>query len=200
VTPVKRPFSVLALLVVTTNLCAQTNVVQNGSFETYISVPYSVAPWTPTPSLNVNWWNAPNGKNYAYIDTTSQEVRTTPGLFYSLSFFTASDLLVNPVGTIQISWGNATLPSLSTVPHPYNPNVNRSDQIVWEHFTVDGLMATSDRTTLGFTATNGSMLFIDDVRLISVPEPTSLALFGFGASIFANAVKRRRNQISQKSG
>jgi hypothetical protein len=198
-TPVNSLLAVLALLV-TLNIRAQGNLVQNGSFETYVGVPYSVPPWTPAPSLLLNWSNAPNGKNYAYVDMISQEVRTTPGLFYSLSFFAASDLYVNPIATIEVSWGDARLPPFATVPRRYNPNVNRYDQIVWEKFTVDGLMATLDRTVLGITAINGSSILLDDVRLISVPEPTSLVLFGFGACVGVTAIKWRRSQISHKSG
>src|SRR5688500_8972576 len=63
---------------------AQANLIQNGSFETYIAVPHRVPPWTPAPSLNVGWSNAPDGRNYAHIETLSQDVSTVPGLFYAL--------------------------------------------------------------------------------------------------------------------
>src|SRR4051812_37648173 len=89
---VSRFLNAAAFLFLVVKVHGQSNLVQNGSFETYIAIPYSVSPWTPAPSLNLKWSNAPNGQNYANILTLSQDVHTVAGLSYSLSFNAAADL------------------------------------------------------------------------------------------------------------
>jgi hypothetical protein len=165
------------------------NIVQNGSFEIVHFVPYSVPPWAPVPTLSYNWPNAPDGRNYADVVTLSQTLSTTPGQAYRLTFDAAGDLYYGPTTTVQVDWAGATAAAFTTQPHPYDPTQNRFLQIVWEQFSLD-LTANTTSSLLTFSAQNGSVIELDDVRVVAVPEPLSLWLVSVGVLAMMPQLRR----------
>src|SRR5262245_60155413 len=158
---------------------AQTNLVQNGSFEVITVVPgveTRARPWFGITSYNENWDNAPDGVNYANITDVYQDISLTPGQSYTLSFWAAADLYLGVTATFDVRWGGTDVAGFITQPHPYDPGINRDEQIVWEHFTVPNLVAQSSLQRLEILVVNRDDGFLDDVRLVAVPEPSSVAV------------------------
>lgn len=171
------------------------NFVQNGSFEVITVVPgveTRARPWQGELSYNENWSNAPDGRNYAHIGTVFQDVSTMPTEVYYLTFWAAADLFVKDTGTIVVRWGGQNAAVLITDPHLYDPGRGRYDQIVWQQFQVSPLTATTPLTRLEFSATDGSLLLFDDVRLYAIPEPPSNALLVMAFAILICSTKLRR--------
>jgi hypothetical protein len=170
------------------NLQAQgtVNFVQNGSFEVITVVPgieTRALPWQGELSYNEGWSNAPDGRNYAHIGTVFQDISTAPAQVYDLTFWAAADLFMNAMGTIVVRWGGPDAAVLTTEPHPYDPGINRYEQIVWQQFQVRSLAATAPLTRLEFQATANSLILLDDVRLHAIPEPSACALLAMGCVI-----------------
>jgi len=166
---------------------AQLNLVQNGSFEVITVVPgieTRARPWQGELSYNTGWANSPDGRNFAHIGTVYQDIPTAPGQIYGLSFWVAADLYVQSTGTAVVRWGNEDVASWVTQPHPYDPGINRYEQIVWERVDIAPLLATGPMTRLELLAADNSLLLLDDVRLIQVPEPASTTLVLTGWLIF----------------
>jgi hypothetical protein len=190
----------ISLAVVLFALCsvgfvyADSNLVTNGSFETG-----DFSGWTLSgDSSFVGVCNvstcpggfAPQDGNFAgYFGpvgdtaTISQNIATTPGDSYSLSFY-----LANPEGGtpnyFAVTFGTSTF-SFS----------NFGVAFGWQQFTLTTL-ATSDQTPLSFTFRNDpSYWFLDNVSVQpsggTVPEPGTLVLFGSGALALAGVARRR---------
>jgi hypothetical protein len=115
------------------------------------------------------------------INTLSQTLQTTPGAFYSLSFFAAAD---NTVNTFSVSFGGVTVPGIPTsLPNTSTMgNITASDYV---EYTATGLQASSANTVLSFTAANtfiGNDLLDDvEVKAVAVPAPSALLTALMGA-------------------
>jgi hypothetical protein len=154
------------------------NIVQNGSFEHYTSVPLAIEPWVPVKwdALLGNWDNAPDGVNYILVNTIYQDLHTVAGQSYKLSFDVAADLYMQPSAHVIVSWGGQSLMTAVTPGEPYDPQQNRYEQIVWNFFSTP-VTATGPLTRLQFTSADNISYLFDDVRVTVVPEPSLVSLW-----------------------
>ncbi|HEY2952269.1 MAG TPA: hypothetical protein VGK40_06795 [Verrucomicrobiae bacterium] len=150
------------------------NLVQNGSFEFFSSVPFSMPPWGfVNISLCVGFLNAPDGRNWATLGSVYQDISTQPGQSYLLSFAAACDAYNQPLADIAAVWaGNDALVVTTQPLPPENPGVGRYDQLVWEHFSTT-VVASTMVSRLSIGSPHSHVFHLDDVRLIPVPEPAS---------------------------
>jgi hypothetical protein len=191
-----RILLVLCLVTLGTGLLAHAdnNLVTNGSFETGDFTGWTLSGDTTfTGVCNVSTCPggfAPEDGTYAaYFGpvgdtaTISQTIATTPGDEYSLSFY-----LANPVGGtpnyFNVTFGNSSFSF-----------TNFGTAFGWQQFTLTTL-ATTDQTQLSFTFRNDpSYWFLDNVTVQqsggTVPEPSSLLLFGSGALGLAGIARRK---------
>jgi hypothetical protein len=204
---------VLALVALTASLPSYANLISNGSFEVGSFVPNGqdsmvlavgatdMTDWTvQTASLawigpsNPFGLTASDGGYFldlsGYHDNApyagvlqSQTIPTTIGAQYRLTFDIGTDPQYDtaPVG-VQVTAGSASATFTST---PVNPNQ-------WQSFTFD-FIATSTSTSLslvGQAGTDEKYIGLDNVSLVVIPEPSTLALLG-GPGLLAAAAWRR---------
>ena len=154
----------------------QSNIVQNGSFETVFHVPLMVPPWVWEATgggLVVGGSFAADGANYVFLSGGSiyQDLQTVPGQEYRVRFAMAGngsgqriwmDVYWGEVGIAQATW--------------YGPFTTRSD---WAWHEVD-VTATSESTRLLFVYSGDWMAALDGVQVYPIPEPGSLLLLCLG--------------------
>ena len=181
----------LAILSVGTAALAQ---VANGSFETGDFTGWTVSGDTAFVGvcnvLNCSGGFAPEDGNFAaYFGpvgdtaTIAQNIATTPGDSYALSFY-----LANPVGGTP-NYFNVTFGSSSF------SFSNFGVAFGWQQFTLT-TVATSNETPLSFTFRNDpSYWFLDNVTVSqsggTVPEPGTIVLFGSGILGIAGIARRK---------
>ena len=177
---------------ITTSLHAQGNLVLNGSFE---------------DATAFNHWNVSNNTGFLSVDdgtimstvpvdgnsmavfggytfdSIDQTLATTAGLTYDVNFF-----VNNKFGNsaFQASWGGSQLLNITTSTPGSGQFPNG-----WINFDFQ-VTATSASTDLSFAGFSVGAVGLDNVTVIPVPEPSSLALAGLGATGLALAVYRRR--------
>jgi hypothetical protein len=153
------------------------SIVQNGSFEQVTYVPLALDPWVlPNwQALLGNWDNAPDGGNYILVNTLYQDLSTTPGQSYALSFDVAADRYSEPSAHVDVLWGGQIVATAVTQPHAYDPQQNRYEQAVWELFSTP-VTAMGSTTRLEFESGDGFAYLFDNVRVIPVPEPSPASL------------------------
>lgn len=112
----------------------------------------------------------------------SQTVTTTPGLRYNLSFFLQSD--GSTPNEFLVSWNGTVLSDQLNLP-----------AFGYAERDFPNLLATSPTTPLvfGFRDDPG-FLFLDDVAVDVVPEPSTMLLLGTAATGFGLVRWRRRKQ------
>jgi hypothetical protein len=168
--------------------------VNNGSFETGDFTGWTVSGDTAFVGVcnvtNCSGGFAPEDGNFAaYFGpvgdtaTISQNIATTPGDSYALSFY-----LANPVGGIP-NYFNVTFGSSSF------SFSNFGVAFGWQQFTLT-TMATSNETPLSFTFRNDpSYWFLDNVSVSqsggTIPEPGTIVLFGSGILGIAGIARRK---------
>ena len=155
---------------------ASTNLVTNGDFETGDFTGWTVThapsgsnifvdhgPGTPGPD---NTFGAFFGATGADFDSISQSFATTPGSFYTLTFFYQVTNLGNPIPAnngFDVLWngvsiGGGLFPQFDVNPGWITPTFH--------------LQATSALTTLQFNGRNApSFDFLDDVSVTAAPCP-----------------------------
>lgn len=181
----------LAVLAVGTAALAQVN---NGSFETGDFTGWTVSGDTAFVGVcdvsTCPGGFAPEDGNFAaYFGpvgdtaTISQNIATTPGDSYALSFY-----LANPVGGtpnyFQVTFGTSSF-SFS----------NFGVAFGWQEFTLT-TVATSNETPLSFTFRNDpAYWFLDNVSVSqsggTVPEPGTIVMFGTGLLGIAGIARRK---------
>jgi PEP-CTERM motif-containing protein len=194
-----RLFSASVILTSLSNTAsAATNLVQNPGFELGTG-----GGWTDVPGWGIGGGGlagivresgsvmAMNGcaPNLTLPCGISRVLPTVAGQAYTLGFG------FNPGGgpdefagydyvRLQVLWDGVVVEDLGGGP------------LGWTDFTLDGLIATSDATTLTFRGYAAAMSGVDNVSVTAsaaaVPEPASWALMisGFGAA--GAALRRRR--------
>lgn len=118
----------------------------------------------------------------------TQTLATTPGQPYALTFFAQTPEFNNPPGfpnSLTAYFGDTLVVGPLTVPD--DPNYQRYSYFV---------TATSSSTLLRFVVTNEpDYTQLDDISVVAVPEPGSLALLlggsCWGAGLWLRRVRRR---------
>ena len=186
------------------------NLVVNGSFETpalatgthYHVGLGSLGPWQTTEPQFEIWANpsptesAIDGTQHLEIldsaatSSVFQAVPTAPGQSYMFSFFHSPRPGFDNLLTVSIA---------SSVVGTFNEKGSVLSAFDWQEFTT-GFTATSSTTTFMFTDTAitlaGNGTHIDNVRVTSVPEPTSAALLLVGA---VHCLRRRSLRTHERS-
>jgi PEP-CTERM motif len=128
----------------------------------------------------------------------SQAIATTPGQEYQLNYYlfipggSPTEFLVNVGGDASSGTlvGGTTLFDLI---NPLTTDNSSSFPADYALMTAD-FTATSDSTNLNFGAFNNPSFFLlDNISVATVPEPSSLILFGLGAAALYIATWRQRN-------
>jgi Carbohydrate binding domain/PEP-CTERM motif len=165
-------------LVLTAPASAGGNLVVNGDFETG-----DFTGWTLTGNLGDlyvgNSPNAPHSGSFAAElgevgspGFMAQDLATTPGGTYTLSFWLIGTASAGPPNLFSASFGGTTLLDL----------VNYQSPTTYTEFVYSGLVASSSSTTLQFGfQQNPSYAALDDVSVVqtgttAIPEPSSLGL------------------------
>lgn len=181
------------------------NLVVNGSFETpalatgthYHVGLGSLGPWQTTESQFEIWANPSPGESAidgtqhleildsAATSSVFQAIPTTSGQSYTFSFFHSPRPGFNNVLTVSVA---------SSVVGTFNEQGSVLSAFDWQEFTTS-FTASSSTTTVTFTDSaitapaNGT--HIDNVRVTSVPEPTSAALLLVGGVLLARSRSHR---------
>jgi hypothetical protein len=170
----------MTVAIVTTfaELGAAQDIVVNGSFE--ILPPWTG--WIPHEGLtgglllggitHTGIYSAEFSATRGARDSLEQVLTTVPGATYEISFW-----LTNPFDGVEDNdisgtWGGT--PFFSFVNYPMTP---------WTEYTFVG-QATASQTSLIFTGRDQPAgLYVDDVSVIPIPEPSSLLLLVLGAAV-----------------
>ena len=141
------------------------NIVQNPTFQDVF------ADWSGNIGGVGNGWSSMPDDNGALASDIYQDLPTSPGQGYSISFYAAADLWLAPSVTIDLNLNGQTLTSYITPPYAYNSGLNRIDQMQWEYFTASFVASTST-TKLEFDDINTYDFGLAAVSVIAIPEPS----------------------------
>ena len=180
---------------------AQANLLVNGGFEMGDFAGWTQSGWfIETLNPNSGVYDASTGCSGVSCTTVGdpnaaflyQDVATTPGSTYDLSFFYGSGQLPTSGSELLVLWGDPTAPSLSTVVD--FANVDTSGAYVQYTGMVSATSAISQLEFLG--RQDLDFYYLDDVSLTagpvsSVPEPSSLTLMLSFLSIGAGLSRLR---------
>ena len=184
---------IICAIFTTTYSTDAQNIVRNGSFESLNPRNGMAYNWTQVGIFD-NWDNAPDGVNWATIGSVSQTLSTTAGQSYTLSFYAAGDFYSSLTSTVEVDFGGQTTADFTTQPHPIDPGKARYDQIVWERFSTTA-EASSTSTLLTFQSINNTYLFLDDVRVVAIPEPSAMSLLLLGPFCLMNNIWRFKSKV-----
>jgi hypothetical protein len=172
---------------------AKANLITNGDFETGNFTGWTVTPAPSGSNIFVDHGPGPDttfgaffGATGANFDSISQSFATTPGAFYTLSFFYQVTNLGTPIpanNAFDVLWNGVSIGGGLFPQTDVNPGFGT--------FTFH-LQATSALTTLQFNGRNApSFDFLDNVSVVGVPDGGStVSLLGF--ALLGLAALRRR--------
>jgi hypothetical protein len=132
----------------------------------------------PTTAVNLNGFGS----------TLEQTVSTTPGQMYKLSFNWFPSSEGKGWQTMEVSWGG----TLWDTAGYFQENVG--DRVGGIR-TSESVVYGTGSEVIQFRSTGTPGLYIDNVALVPVPEPSTYAVI-FGAGLFGFAVVRRIRQTS----
>lgn len=189
------------------------NLIVNGSFEDPLinadqtdgSIYYKygfapLAPWTNGNLLVLQnrapYWVASDGQQfvnlqYSSVFQISQDVATTAGQQYRLSFDLTSDNVMGQWDrndcTVGVKWNGVTIGT-------FTPSADARETLVWDSHSLL-VTATSASANVAFYDVNNNVNFIgpvlDNIRLEAVPEAGTLA--ALSAGLVALLARRRRS-------
>ena len=167
----------------------QSNIVRNGSFEA-LTFEYPNY-WTGV--FGVNTGIAADGVTSAAVDFAgefvAQTLGTVAGQTYHVSFAVSGNSSSPGLSIVQLGWGGSTVGDV-TWESPYTPGDGRNFN--WQYGNFD-LVAASSSTLLRFErspVSTSAGTWLDDVRVLQIPEPSFLALSVL--SLFAVLVRWTR--------
>jgi len=183
------------------------SILANGGFETGGFTAWTQSGWfIDTLNPNSGVYDASTGcsgvscttvgdSNSAYI---YQDVATTVGTTYNLSFFYDAGQLPTFGSELLVLWGDPTAPSLSTVVDFVNVNTFGA----YAEYT-GTVTATSEMSQLEFLGRQDLDFYsLDDVSLTapvpSVPEPVSLLLVLTGAVLVGASKCRGFHSLARR--
>jgi hypothetical protein len=175
----RKALAIAALAVFLMTGAANAALVTNGDFETG-----DLSGWTVTPSDAFAFVSGPGymSDNEAVIGgvaTVSQDLATTAGTSYTVSFYLANDDF-DHANSFSVLW-NGTEALLA---------VSNGDAFDYTQFTFTGV-ADSSNTTLSFIVQNdGAVFHLDDVSASAVPIPAAIWLLG-SALLGLTGVKKK---------
>ena len=163
--------------------------VVNGGFETGDFTGWTFVDSSNFTNVGSNPLFAHSGTYHAnlgaegVLGSLSQNVGTTSGTQYDLTFWLANDSGASP-NEFDVLWNGVTVLSLSDAP-------------VFNYTQYSLLVtATSSSSSLEFQYRNDDDFFrLDDVLINVVPEPSTLSLLLLGAAAAGASVLRRRKII-----
>jgi choice-of-anchor C domain-containing protein len=182
-------------------------------FATYQAGSTAITGWTVN-TVNVDWvkntvWNASQGSYSIDMNGTNLPngtpsspgglhtvIPTTTGSVYRVTFdiagFVSAGNAINPK-TMSVTAGGVTLPFSLTTTNIYPGALTLPLVLNWQSRTFD-FTATGPSSVVSFLSTvtngDGSAMILDNVVIEAVPEPSALALLGFGA--LGLVLRRRR--------
>lgn len=112
--------------------------------------------------------NAPGG-SFDLGGDLYQNVSTTPGQSYDITFWAAANLYFGPSLTLDLAINGQTDATIITPPYTYNNRINRYDQMVWEQYN-DSFIASSAITRIEFIDMNTYDFGLDAVSMAQVPD------------------------------
>jgi len=174
---------------------AQAQIVKDGGFESALSGPAgstfffnSAAPfdanWVVTGEVGVDNNNVYvlKGSKSLYLnsgvgtDTISQNIATTPGSLYNLSFYANDD---TPGDLLNVSFGGVTLAPIAVPANGYSgPGGGNAGAFTFYSFNVAATAPFTGLTFSSIGSLSGGQLELDDISAAPVPEAPTMASFG----------------------
>jgi hypothetical protein len=173
--PFRTGIFVIAVLLIATARPTSANLIVNGDFETGDFTGWTVTPAPSDSNIFVSLGPGPDTTFGAFFgafgsdfDSISQTFATTPGAFYTLSFFYQVTNLGMPIPAdngFDVLWNGVSIGG------GLFPQFNVNPGFISPTFT---LQATSALTTLEFDGRNApSFDFLDNVSVTAAPCPQS---------------------------
>lgn len=168
---------------------ARANLITNGGFETGNFSGWEVA-GPDNEVVGTDPFTAPHSGNYQASfgfgpnSITSQNVATTPGSSYVVSFCLAASVHFQPGASLSVNWGGSTIFS----------RLFQSGSFGYTEyaFTVNALSPITD-LRFQFNSLFGNLFYLDDVSVTPVGVPdggSTVAMLGF--ALLGVAVLRRK--------
>ena len=131
--------------------------------------------------------------NTLYDRSLQQAISTTPGGLFELHFWLLNPDPAATVNLFSVKWGGVEVRPIGTP--AVGTNWVITPGTVWTEYVVPNLTASSATTTLSFSAVNsGWYTWLDDVTIVSVPEPATSGIFAVGT--FGLTLLRRRSRVA----
>jgi len=145
------------------------NIVQNGDFRS------NWLHWSGNIVGALGRWPTVPNDHALLARDAHQFLSTVPGQRYALSFYAAADLFLGPSVSFAVALDDTLVLSVTTPPYPYNPQVNRYEQVHWQQVTYS-FVATDSATKLEFIDLNTEYFGLAAVSVVAVPAtpPTIL--------------------------
>ena len=212
---VRRSLAVALALAAAAAPASAQNLVQNGGFEspaitgnaTLSGCPAAFAWCIGQGNIDLieSFWQPGEGRQSIDLNGTTtgsifQDLATTPGQFYDISFLFSGNPEGSPSKTMEIVWDGVSLGTYQWVVGPPQSLSN----MLWSPVFIRDNLATAASTRLEFRSTTtspcgpadepacGPALDVVGVALVAtIPEPATLALVG-GGLLALGAARRRR--------
>jgi hypothetical protein len=200
--------AVLILMTMGASVASHAALITNGGFENPIFPQDPFNGWTLTGNVDVGYLegvcadggtfsftpcNSHSGTYTAALGPNgegamiSQEVATTPGQAYTLTFFLKNDN-GDPSQSVE-NWFGVTFDNQTVQAYSGLGNFD------YQEYTFSNLVASSDVTEVGFGLENTpGGFFLDDVALNAVPEPASTSLVMLSLGLLGFGFRKYRGQ------
>ncbi len=216
---------------------AQAQIVKDGDFESAASgPPNSTFYFTNATPFDANWvitgevgidntdvyvlnGSKSLGLNSGIgIDSITQNLETTPGTTYTLSFYANDDAPMNLLDTLanspdtsanspdisgdllNVSFGNVTLDPISVPANGYDgPGAGNQGRFTFYSYNVTATSLFSGLTFSSVGSLNSGTLELDDISVQPVPEPSTAASLGLLLGMGGALILARKNVRSSKT-